>query len=171
MAHSEFTGNNEKAQTQPGTFRATATAALAMVAAALLTAVTISAPGADAATGIRLNEREARLVRLTNHARLEHGLPRLHVRADLVRHARRHTRAMIADDRLYHSPDLASLCCWRYLGENVGYGPTVRAVHRALLASGGHRANILDRGYRHLGVGVVRTDGRVWVTEIFRQPG
>ena len=36
--------------------------------------------------------------------------------------------------------------------------------------SSAHRANILDRRWRGVGVGVVKSGGRLWVTEIFRQP-
>jgi uncharacterized protein YkwD len=30
-----------------------------------------------------------------------------------------------------------------------------------------HRSNILRAGYRRIGIGVVRRNGRYWVTEIF----
>jgi uncharacterized protein YkwD len=38
------------------------------------------------------------------------------------------------------------------------------------MASPAHRANILDRRWRGVGVGVVSSGGYLWVTEIFRQP-
>jgi len=62
-------------------------------------------------------------------------------------------------------------------GENVGYAPTVARLHRALMESPGHRANILDRDYRFVGLGVVigqgvaTSDRRVWVTQTFFATG
>ena len=38
------------------------------------------------------------------------------------------------------------------------------------MASPHHRVNILDRSMREVGVGVVVLNGRLWVTELFRQP-
>jgi uncharacterized protein YkwD len=35
------------------------------------------------------------------------------------------------------------------------------------MRSAGHRANILKRGYRRIGIGVVRARGLFWVTTIF----
>src|SRR5204863_2678547 len=45
------------------------------------------------------------------------------------------------------------------LGQNVGTGPTVRAVFRAFMRSADHRANVLDRSYRRAGYGVVKFRG------------
>ena len=53
------------------------------------------------------------------------------------------------------------------MAENVGVGGSLSAVHNALMASDGHRANILGPDFQRVGVGVVRRDGRVWVTEVF----
>jgi hypothetical protein len=33
-----------------------------------------------------------------------------------------------------------------------------------------HRANILDPRMRQVGVGIVKRDGALWVTEVFRDP-
>ena len=54
--------------------------------------------------------------------------------------------------------------CW---GQNVGTGPTVRAVFRAFMRSADHRANMLDRCYRRTGYGVVKFRGAAWVTVNF----
>lgn len=59
---------------------------------------------------------------------------------------------------------------WRWVGENVGFGPEVRTVQEAFMRSAGHRANMLDRDYAQTGVGVARRDGRVWVVQVFRRP-
>jgi uncharacterized protein YkwD len=38
------------------------------------------------------------------------------------------------------------------------------------MQSSAHRANILNPRMRVLGVGVVSSDGRLWVTELFTRP-
>lgn len=50
---------------------------------------------------------------------------------------------------------------WNLVGENIAYqssgatnrGPTVQAEHQSLFESAGHRQNILNPGYREIGVG------------------
>jgi uncharacterized protein YkwD len=44
---------------------------------------------------------------------------------------------------------------WRKLGENVGRGGSIAAIHAAYLASPGHRANILDPSFRLIGTAAV----------------
>ena len=76
---------------------------------------------------------------------------------------------MAGQRTLFHSTSYATMCCWAAVAENVGTGYTVRGVHRALMRSAPHRANILNRRMRQVGVGVVFSGGRLWVTEVFRQ--
>lgn len=107
----------------------------------------------------------------TNHYRAAHGLRPL-VWGGVIAHiAQRHAAAMADRGALFHNPRLTHQApAWRVLGENVGYGPTVRAVHRAFVASPDHRDNLAEPAYRRLGVGVARTPGRVWVVVVFRDP-
>lgn len=50
------------------------------------------------------------------------------------------------------------------VGENIALGqPTPQDVMTAWMGSSGHRANILDPAYTHLGVGVVDAPGPYWV--------
>ena len=74
---------------------------------------------------------------------------------------------MGARGRLYHS-NLRAVCCGRAVGENVGYGASVASVHAMLMRSPAHRANILNRRYDEIGLGVRRVKGRLWVTQVFR---
>ena len=112
---------------------------------------------------------ERAVVTKINASRVAHGLRALPIRSGLTYQAHKHSAAMASRHRLYHS-DLSRICCYRAVGENVGYATTVYRVHKALMASPGHRANILDRRWRGVGVGVVKSGGYLWVTEIFRQP-
>ena len=78
---------------------------------------------------------------------------------------------MAARSTLFHNPNLTTdVRNWRYVGENVGYGPDALSVHRAFMHSTHHRANILDRDYTQLGIGAVVVNGRVWVAQVFRRP-
>jgi uncharacterized protein YkwD len=53
------------------------------------------------------------------------------------------------------------------VGENVGYGASVDQLHRALMDSPVHRANLLSEKFRHVGLGVAQIGSTVWVTQTF----
>lgn len=114
---------------------------------------------------------ESQFVALLNQERAARGLPKLAVASDLVSVARKHSARMASSGELYHNPNLGSdVSGWQKVGENVGRGPSVSTIHDAFMNSSGHRANILDGDWTEVGVGVEVVDGRVWVTEVFRQP-
>ncbi len=137
-------------------------AALALVAASL---PPLTGP-AHADSGI-----EAAFIAAANDARAAHGLPALAVAGDLTSAARAHSRVMGNASNLHHNPNLGgSVSGWQKLGENVGRGPSVDAIHRALMDSPSHRANILGGDWTQIGIGVVVVDGTIWVTQMFRQP-
>ena len=107
-----------------------------------------------------------------NAVRRRRGLRALRVDGSVSRYADRHSRRMADRGTLFHSTasnmtDALSGTGWSIYGENVGMGPTLRAVERALIRSRGHRANILRRAFDHVGVGAVRSNGSVWVTSDF----
>lgn len=86
--------------------------------------------------------------------------------------ARYHSERMAAAGTIWHTPDLTSqVSGWKYLGENVGVGPTVDALHTAFMNSPPHRANIIDPDFTEVAVGVaVDSSGQIYVTEIFFTP-
>ena len=134
---------------------------------ALASALSVSLLGAAPASAA--TTLELAFVTKINTARKLRGLRVLAVRSDLTYRAHQHSAAMAKRGRLYHS-DLSRICCYRAVAENVGVGYTVYGIHKAFMNSSAHRANILDRRWRGVGVGVVQSGGRLWVTEIFRQP-
>jgi len=79
----------------------------------------------------------------------------------------------MAGHGLSHNPNLsadlgrAGVTGWRAIGENVGYNGSVDRAHAAFMASQGHRDNILNAGYSHVGIGVVRSGSTVWITMNF----
>lgn len=115
---------------------------------------------------------EADFVGRVNQERAGHGLSALTVASDLVSVARDHSERMASEDDLYHNPNLGSdVNGWQKLGENVGMGPSVTAIHTAFMNSTGHRDNILDSDWVEVGIGVVvDSAGTIWVTQIFRLP-
>ncbi len=119
-----------------------------------------------------LSTQEAELTKLINEERTERGLPELATSEALRTIARRWSQQMMLDNKLYHNPNLFgeysnTFPDWQYQGENVGVGPTIPIVHQAFMDSPGHRANILDNDWSHVGVGVISGGGRLWMTENF----
>jgi uncharacterized protein YkwD len=53
------------------------------------------------------------------------------------------------------------------VSENVAYASSLPGALGALEQSPGHRANLLDGGVSRIGIGVVESGGRVYVTQIF----
>lgn len=142
------------------------------LALALLTAATLAGAGltgvsaAPAAAGETV---EANIAQRINNARARNGLPPVALRAGLSEYARRQSARMADARSLFHTTSFSAICCWSSIAENVGVADSARRVHLNFLASPGHRANILDPTKREVGVGVVRSGGRLWVTEIFRE--
>jgi uncharacterized protein YkwD len=125
-----------------------------------------------AAAGCMPNDARTFLDR-TNSLRASRGLPALQENDTLTRKAEEWAQHMAATGRLEHSQlsaDLGSLQ-WRSLAENVAYtsptSDTLRTLHEMLVASAGHRANMLGN-FNKMGVGVATDSrGRVWVAEVF----
>lgn len=144
-----------------------------VVSAILLVAALVAAllPATPSLASTSTLEYERDFTALVNIERAQQGLGALTVRSDIVRVARAHSRTMAAEWRLHHNPDFSrEISGWTRVSENVGYGPSVSSIHRALMNSEGHRRNILDPKVTEVGVGVVVADGRVWVTQNFRRP-
>jgi uncharacterized protein YkwD len=60
---------------------------------------------------------------------------------------------------------------WQAAGENIARGqPTPEAVMSAWMSSQGHRDNILNPVFTHLGVGVEDAPGGPWWTQVFIRP-
>jgi uncharacterized protein YkwD len=140
------------------------TAALVLVS--LVPATTAGATGSGCNS---MNRTERDFKRRINAARGD-SRGRLWGDWDLNQVALKHTREMIARSRLYHTPENAfrrRVTNWSILGENVGVGDSVRSLHRAFMSSSAHRANAMSRSFRHIGVGALRRNGRLWVTIIF----
>lgn len=124
------------------------------------------APRADAITSY-----EQSLAKYINQARSSRGIRTMSLASSVSDVARAHSARMANAGRLYHTPDLERALSrwtwWRVAGENVGRGPTMSSIYRAFMQSSSHKANILYRSYKVMGVGVVWKDGIAYVTVMF----
>lgn len=115
-----------------------------------------------------------RLLELANQERTAAGLGVLTSRADLVDLALAHTFAMVESDSIFHNLDLLGrplrVLGTDVVGENVGWSTDVDDLHRRLMASPGHRANLLEPRFTVVGMAVVATgNGRYYATQDFAQ--
>ena len=118
---------------------------------------------------------EKEVVRLVNEIRAQNGLKELTYDWELSRVARFKSQDMHDNSYFSHtSPIYGSPfqmirnfdITYRSAGENIAKGQaTPQAVVNAWMNSSGHRANILNSAYTHIGVGFV-SDGRYW-TQMF----
>ena len=150
-----------------------APAATAAPSASRAHAATAVCPGANTVpTAENLGAVRAAIDCLHSRIRAQHGLPLLVESNRLGRAATAHSADMVAHryfehttpsgttllDRLIGGSYLRGSQNWS-LGENLAWGTgtqsTAASIMRGWMASPGHRANILRRDYRELGVGIV----------------
>jgi uncharacterized protein YkwD len=152
------------------------------VLASLLVLLLVAAPSASAAGAcsaahaVPSKASKRALVRATlcvlNAQRKRHNLRPLRLNRKLSAAARGHSRAMASRrffshnslsgasfvDRIRRSGYLRGARSWS-VGENIAYGSgrrgTPMAITRAWMNSPGHRANILSRSFRAIGIGIV----------------
>ncbi len=136
-----------------------------LAAALLVSAVLIAA--APQAAQAETRPRERRFATMVNNTRGGALLGSLNVSDSLSDAARKHSKRMAARGSLYHSnlerllgPGITAV------GENVGYGGSLDELLKAFMASPPHAANILG-AYKQTGVGIVKVDGQIWITQVF----
>jgi len=143
---------------------------------ALATLLFASLPAAAPAS-VSLNSYEQQLVKCINRERAKRGLVRLRVNARLVNSA--HSHAANMGERQFFSHNSPSGETWnrrivRYgytrkgyrawkTGENIAWGAGLNSspvvIVRKWMRSSMHRAVILTKSFRDLGVGAVSSDG------------
>jgi uncharacterized protein YkwD len=107
----------------------------------------------------------------TNAQRVAHGRVPVAASRCLQRLAVRQAARMARQGRMFHQ-DLGPVldrCGLSLAGENVAYGyRSGRSVVRdGWMRSSGHRANILQRRYRLMGIGARQVDGTWYVAQVF----
>lgn len=131
----------------------------------------LNIPGIDSS----VTAYEAEVVRLVNEIRVKNGLRELKQDWELSRVARYKSEDMRAKKYFSHtSPTYGSPfemmksfgIVYRSAAENIAKGyATPKAVVDGWMNSSGHRANILNPSFTHIGVGYVK-DGSYW-TQMF----
>ncbi|WP_107958469.1 CAP domain-containing protein, partial [Heyndrickxia sporothermodurans] len=121
-----------------------------------------------------LNAFEKQVVDLTNKERAINGLPALKIDTELSKVARTKSNDMAKNKYFDHtSPTYGSPfdmmkkfgISYRSAGENIAMGQrSPEEVVNAWMNSEGHRANILNKNYTHIGVGYVE-NGNYWTQE------
>jgi uncharacterized protein YkwD len=100
-----------------------------------------------------------------NRARVDKGCRELLPTGKFLnRSARRHSKVMANQDRLFHST--LKVGNWSKVGEVVGVGSSWQSIFFALMESRPHRRILLDCAYDRIAVGIVTRD-RTWLTARF----
>jgi uncharacterized protein YkwD len=117
----------------------------------------------ESGLALDLHAIEHRIVEETNQERVLMGLPPLEIDDSLIKSARGHCYWMSSTENFRHTS--------QPVGENIALGQeTVGEVVRDWMNSPGHRANILNRNYRRIGVAAyARPGGRIYWVQQFLQ--
>ncbi|WP_053955970.1 CAP domain-containing protein [Inediibacterium massiliense] len=119
-----------------------------------------SAP--EATTG-KLTSNEDEMFRLVNGERTKQGLKPLQLDMEVTKVARIKAQDLIDNNYFSHnSPTYGSPfdmlkkfgAEYAYAGENLAGNQSVQAAHTALMNSKGHRENILNPNFTHIGIGI-----------------
>ena len=118
---------------------------------------------------------EQEVIRLVNEIRVQNGLKALTYDWELSRVARYKSQDMKDNNYFSHTSPVYGTpfqmirnfgISYKSAGENIAKGyATPQAVVNGWMNSSGHRANILNAGYTHIGVGYV-SGGNYW-TQMF----
>lgn len=120
------------------------------------------------------NKQERCIMNKINKIRRNKGLPALRADKQVGVVARRHARSMAANYSVFHDFNMdEEITHWKSLAQNSGAAGSCRRAFWAFMRSSGHRSNILGT-WRHMGVGVDKRNGKVFVQQVFewrRDPG
>ncbi|MED4891638.1 MULTISPECIES: CAP domain-containing protein [Heyndrickxia] len=132
------------------------------------------AGGTQSQAANTLNAYEKQVVTLVNEERAKNGLGALKIVTVLSKMARVKSNDMATHQYFDHtSPTYGSPfdmmkqfgISYQYAGENIAMGQqTPQEVMNAWMNSEGHRANILNKNFTHIGVGYVE-NGHYWTQE------
>lgn len=111
----------------------------------------------------------AKVLELLNQARAQVEAPPLQLDAALTQLAQGHVDDMRNQQYLAHASPTRGSPADRaaaahlplaWTGENIALASTAREIHEGLVASPGHRMNMLDPHHNRVGIGVARSQGR-----------
>ncbi|MGW3465382.1 CAP domain-containing protein [Streptomyces olivaceoviridis] len=153
---------------------ATATAPATTAAPAPATASAAPAAPSSPAPTATASGVTADIVRLVNAERAKAGCQPLTLNSTLTKAAQAHSDDMAAHQNMSHTGSDGSSpgdritqagYTWSSYGENVAYGySTADQVMAGWMSSPGHRANILNCGFKEIGVGLAQP-GSYWTQD------
>jgi uncharacterized protein YkwD len=128
-----------------------------------------------------LSKQEKEILELTNKERDKEKLLPLEPNALLFKAARAHSANMAKTGELSHVLDGkdpgkrldAVGYDWLEVGENIAQGTdeTLADIMKLWMGSELHRANILNKDFKQIGIGIVKNDkGEVYYTQVFGTP-
>lgn len=135
-----------------------------------------SIPPADAADLQADGPAVDELFELTNGARIDDGRPPLAFSADLAAVAEMHALDMYTNGFFAHrSPTTGTVAdrlrsatiAYTVAGENLALSVTAELAHAGLMDSPSHRAAILDRRFRRVGIAAIRGPSGLMVVQVF----
>ena len=127
---------------------------------------------------LELSTTQRALISYHNSIRAEKGLPSISVRKELQEAAIKHGKWMSSNQKMSHTGQGGSSVGDRVkdegyrftgVGENIAAGQTdVEKVMEAWMNSPGHRKNILNRKWLHIGAAAVRSSsGKIYWCAVF----
>ncbi|CAL9633733.1 hypothetical protein SUDANB176_06154 [Streptomyces sp. enrichment culture] len=133
-----------------------------------------SAPSPAATGGAKASGAVAKVVELVNAERGKAGCSPVKVNATLTEAAQKHSEDMAASGTMSHTGSDGSSPAdritragysWSTYGENVAYGySTPEQVMQGWMNSPGHKKNILNCGFKEIGVGLAQP-GSYWTQD------
>nr|WP_320146172.1 CAP domain-containing protein [uncultured Anaeromusa sp.] len=124
-----------------------------------------------------ITQQEMQAIQLLNRDRAKNGLTSLSADAKLTQIARSHAADMARQNYFNHTNLQGQSpfdrmtekgIAYRSAGENIAYNHSLENMQEAWMNSPGHRANILNTGYTHGGVGLyTKEDGTIYGVQLF----
>ncbi len=111
----------------------------------------------------KLTPNEDEMLRLVNGERIKNGLNPLKLDIEITKVARLKSKDMAGNNYFSHnSPTYGNPfemmkrfgIKYIYAGENIAQNPSVQNAHQSLMDSEGHRKNILNPEFTHIGIGI-----------------
>ena len=157
---------------QPG--RNSVTTALTQIGCVLFVALALASSAYPQQTSDAGGEQT--LFALINQERVKAGLPPLLYDERLALAARKHTELMVHENSLSHQLDGEEPLQLRvsdehvrcdHDGENIALDSNLEVAHTMLMQSPHHRENILGPQFNAVGIGIVKSDELIYITEDF----
>jgi hypothetical protein len=154
-----------------------ATALIVLVFLALAVLQPLVFGSSDAVAAVNTSAEEERMLQLVNQARNSAGLPSLYAEQQLTDMARSYSSEMIQYDFFGHVSPVSgtlqqriaarNITGWNLAGENIAKAPSVDIAFQALMNSPSHKENILRREFNCIGIGVVKGESCLYITQEF----